>query len=146
MQHGVTYLTAMRDLSASRLCQLPLDCPVVQPFSLLLHTYHRSFTQSRLQDWNPLLLCHFIGSMSNWVFVVFDSLTLRLINWLSGGESAVKLNVQGEPFFTIIQGSPCLVRLPDITMFPGWTANLLADSHFLRDLKVRGFHAPVRFL
>jgi hypothetical protein len=47
-----------------------------------LDSHLHSFTQIRIQIWNPLL-CYCLGAASSFIRC-FDSLALTLINWLSG--------------------------------------------------------------
>ncbi len=46
-------------------------------------TYPKSFTQNRFQLWNLILLFFCLGTMSSFL-LCFDSLSLNLINWLTG--------------------------------------------------------------
>ncbi len=71
--------------------------------------YLKSFTQSRFQDWNPILLFLCPGTVSSFL-LSFNSLVLSLVNWLTGWNSAFKLSVQGYPFCTIHQESLSLSR------------------------------------
>ncbi len=58
-------------------CQLPLDSRDYSVELTCTHTHLRSFTQSRLQLWNPLLLCCCLGSVySSPACVYFRPLTL----------------------------------------------------------------------
>ena len=77
MQYSVANSTVKRRFSASRWCQLPLDSPDCSIELTCIHTHLRSFTQSRIQPWNPLLLCCCLGSVcSSLVYVCFRPLTV----------------------------------------------------------------------
>ncbi len=77
MQYSVTNSTVKRRFLASRWCQLPLDSPDCSIELTCIHTHLRSFTQGRIQPWNPLLLCCCLGSVySSPICVYFRPLTL----------------------------------------------------------------------
>ncbi len=69
MRYNVTSSIARREFSASWRCQLPLDSPDGSIELTYIHAHPRSFTQSRIQDWNLILLFRCIGSVAN--FFVF---------------------------------------------------------------------------
>ena len=77
MQHSIPIPTVRREFSASRRCQLPLDSPSFLIELAYIYTHPRSFTQSRIKDWNPLLLLRCLGSFcSSPICVYFRPLTL----------------------------------------------------------------------
>lgn len=104
-------------------------------FRRTLDAHPKSFTYSRFQEYNPILLLFCLGTVSNALYYLVHSLSplystsrsklngLRIWCW---GVSTLRLKV----------------NVPDVTeciISQTLTANKLAESFFLHGLKPRGF-------
>ncbi len=136
MQYSVTNSTVKRRFFASRWCQLPLDSPDCSIELTCIHTHLRSFTQGRIQPWNPLLLCRCLGSVcSSLICVYFRPLTL-LQTWRRSIHkgSAYRL-VNGAVMSSLLTLIIAICRpLKRLSRFPLWSvseARRSLDTEFL---------------